>query len=189
MRSRTRVFAVRSTFSLGIDAFDATTNGGDLPSGEFFAWLAQLQFLQRFGENGNELFARLDAQWTDDPLFGPEQFAVGGIYSVRGYRKNLEVRDKGYSGTLELRLPVLRDDAGQVKLTAIPFFDFGSTWFNERDTPDPETISSVGLGLRWQPDPRLRAEVFFAHAMEDVPNKGDDLQDDGIHFALTATFD
>ncbi len=189
MRSRTRVFAVRSTFSLGIDAFDATTNGGDLPSGEFFAWLAQLQFLQRFGENGNELFARLDAQWTDDPLFGPEQFAVGGLYSVRGYRKNLEVRDKGYSGTLELRLPVLRDETGQVKFALIPFFDIGSTWFNERDTPDPETVSSVGLGLRWQPDPSLRAEVFFAHAMEDVPNKGDDLQDDGIHFALTATFD
>jgi len=188
-RSRTRVLALRSTLSLGIDAFDATTNGGDLPSGEFFAWLAQLQFLQRFGENGNELFARLDAQWTDDPLFGPEQFAVGGLYSVRGYRKNLVVRDKGYSGTLELRLPVMRDETGQAKFTLIPFFDIGSAWFNKRDTPDPETVSSAGLGLRWQLDPRLRAEVFYAHAMEDVPNKGNDLQDDGIHFALTATLD
>jgi hemolysin activation/secretion protein len=188
-RSRSRVIALRSTFSLGIDAFNATTNGGDLPSGEFFAWLGQFQYLQRFGDNDNELFARVDAQWTDDPLFAPEQFAVGGLYSVRGYRKNLEVRDKGYSGTLELRVPVLRGKSGETKLALIPFFDIGGAWFNERETPDPKTVSSLGLGLRWQPDPRLRAEVFYGHALNSVPNQGDDLQDDGIHFALTATLD
>jgi hemolysin activation/secretion protein len=188
-RSRSRVIALRSTFSLGVDAFGATTNSDDLPSGEFFAWLGQLQYLQRFGENGNELFARLDVQWTDDALFGPEQFAVGGIYSVRGYRKNLAVRDKGYSGTLELRVPVLRGETGENKLTLIPFFDTGGARFNEQRTPDPETFSSIGLGLRWQPDPRLRAEIFYGHALDDVPNEGDDIQDNGVHFSLTATLD
>jgi hemolysin activation/secretion protein len=188
-RSRSRVIALRSTFSLGVDAFGATTNGGDLPSGKFFAWLGQLQYLQRFGENGNELFARVDGQWTDDALFGPEQFAVGGLYSVRGYRKNLAVRDKGYSATLELRVPVLRGETGESKLTLIPFFDTGSARFNEQRTLDPETFSSIGLGLRWQPDPKLRAEIFYGHALDDVPNEGDDLQDDGVHFSLTATLD
>jgi hemolysin activation/secretion protein len=188
-RSRSRVIAVRSTFSLGVDAFGATTNSGDLPSGEFFSWLGQLQFQQRFGDNGNELYARVDAQWTDDALFGPEQFAVGGIYSVRGYRKNLAVRDKGYSGTLELRVPVLRSETGENQLTLIPFVDAGGAKFNERSTPDLENFASVGLGLRWQPDPRLRAEVFYGHALDDVPNEGDDIQDDGVHFTLTATLD
>jgi len=188
-RSRSRVVALRSTFSLGLDAFGATTNSGNLPSGEFFAWLGQLQYLQRFGENDNELFARVDAQWTNDPLFGPEQFAVGGLYSVRGYRKNLLVRDKGYSGTLELRVPVLRDETGQTQFALIPFFDTGGAWFNEQTTPNPDTVSSVGLGLRWQPDPKLRIEVHYGHALDDLANKGSDLQDDGIHFTLNASLD
>lgn len=188
-RSQARVVAVRSTFSLGIDAFGATTNSGDLPSGEFFAWLGQLQYLQRFGENDNELFARVDAQWTDDPLFGPEQFAVGGLYSVRGYRKNLLVRDKGYSATLELRVPVLRDETGQTQFALIPFFDTGAASFNDRDTPDPETVSSVGLGLRWQPDPKLSLEMYYGHALDDLASKGNDWQDDGVHFTLNAILD
>ncbi len=188
-RSQSRVVAVRSTFSLGIDAFGATTNSGDLPSGEFFAWLGQLQYLQRFGDNDNELFARVDAQWTDDPLFGPEQFAVGGLYSVRGYRKNLLVRDKGYSATLELRVPVLRDETGQTKFALIPFVDTGGARFNDRSTPDPETVSSVGLGLRWQPDPKLSLEMYYGHALDDLANQGNDWQDDGVHFTLNAILD
>jgi hemolysin activation/secretion protein len=185
-RSRTRVIALRSTFSLGIDAFDATINEGDLPSGEFFAWLGQFQYLQRLGTRGNQLFVRLDAQYTEDPLFTLEQFAVGGLYSVRGYRKNLMVRDKGYSGTVELRLPVMRRATGQSLLQLIPFVDAGLARFNERDTPEPEDVSSVGLGLRWDPDPKLRLEAFYGYALDDVPNEGDSWQDDGFHFVLTA---
>jgi hemolysin activation/secretion protein len=185
-RNRNRVIALLSTFSLGIDAFGATTNEGDLPSGEFFSWLGQIQYLQRFGKRGNQLFVRFDTQLTNDPLFTLEQFAVGGLYSVRGYRKNLEVRDKGYSGTVELRLPVVRKQTGQSLLQLIPFFDSGGSWFNDRETPEPQEVSSLGLGLRWDPDPKVRLEAYYGYALNDVPNEGDSIQDDGFNFVLTA---
>jgi hemolysin activation/secretion protein len=86
-RDRQRVFAARSTFSGGIDAFDATINESG-PSGEFFAWLAQLQWAQRFDWLDTRMIARLDAQLALDPLLPLEQFAVGGHATVRGYREN-----------------------------------------------------------------------------------------------------
>ena len=84
---------------------------------------------------------------------------------------------------------MLRSETGQNQLTLIPFVDAGGAKFNERSTPDLENFASVGLGLRWQPDPRLRAEVFYGHALDDVPNERDDIQGDGFHFTLTATLD
>ena len=186
-RGPKQVLAARSMFSLGIDAFDATTNSGDLPSGEFFAWLGQFQWARLLGEDWGQLIFRANVQLTNDALFSMEQYAVGGALSVRGYRENQLVRDYGYDASLEYRYPLVKDASGRSILTLAPFLDAGGARNNELPNgPNPDDIYSAGLGLRWDPTPRIHAQVYWGYAFRDVENDQDSLQDDGVHFLVSA---
>ena len=189
-RDRQRVFAARSTFSGGIDAFDATINDTG-PSGEFFAWLAQLQWAQRFDWLDVRMIARLDAQLALDPLLPLEQFAVGGHATVRGYRENRFVRDNGVVGSLEFRIPIWRRSSGRTVLELAPFYDYGRSSNRDRPTPQPEVLESVGLGLIAPISAMFYGEVYWGHALRDVPDISDEhnLQDDGIHFRFRLVFE
>ncbi len=185
-RSPLQVFAVRSTFSVGVDLLGATHNPRGQPDGRFFAWLGQAQWARRLPWADSQVIFRLDGQWAADPLLPLEQFSVGGGRTVRGYGKNLLVRDHGFATSLELRVPVLRTDAGLSLLEIAPFVDAGGAWFENRENPSPSIIPAVGIGLRSNPHPKLRAELYWGHALEDIPGEGDSLQESGIYFTLAA---
>ncbi len=185
-RSPSQVIAARSIFSIGIDALGATINESEDPDGRFLAWLGQFQWARRMGDTGSQLIFRTDVQLAKDPLLPLEKFAVGGAHSVRGYRQNLLVRDQGFATSLEFRIPILRDEAGQSTLQVAPFVDVGGAWEREGSTPNPKTISSVGLGLRWDPHRKLHAELYWGKALRKIEDRGDDLQDSGIHFLMSA---
>jgi hemolysin activation/secretion protein len=187
-RSRTQVLAARSTLSWGIDAFDATVNPGSEPAGQFLAWLGQFQWARRLGETDNQVVFRFQGQLTSNALLPLEQFAIGGLYSVRGYVTNQLVRDQGYATSLELRVPVLRREDGTPLLQVVPFVDAGGDWYKGRPTPDPQVISSAGLGLRFDPVRRVHAELYWGKGFQD--DKFDDLSDglqaSGWSFVLAA---
>lgn len=176
------VLALRTTFSKGIDAFDATINE-QAPDGRFFTWLGQLRYARRFGA-GNELLLRADAQLSNDALLPLEKFAVGGASSVRGYRENQLVRDNGWSASAELRVPLLRNLPALGRLQGAAFVDLGGAW-NEDTTPEPRTIGSAGLGLRWAPTRAVNAELYGAVPFRDVDDDDGGLQDAGLHFRFS----
>jgi hemolysin activation/secretion protein len=183
-RSRDRVLAARSAFSFGLDILDATDNATK-PDGEFFHWLGQFQWAERLGNTSTEIIFRADTQLTNDPLLPMEKFVVGGVDTVRGYRENQLVRDNGVVGSLELRIPVLPKQTGELSLRAAPFVDVGRSW-NDRSTSGDKNIASAGLGLLVDYK-RLSARLYWAHAFEDIDNGSldDDLQDDGVHFSVS----
>jgi hemolysin activation/secretion protein len=203
-RSRTQAIAARSTLSFGVDALGATIHGKPditcagtalatrrCPDGEFFTWLGQFQWARRFGDSGIEALLRFDTQLTNDPLLPLEQYSLGGMHSVRGYREDQIVRDFGYSASLELRIPlsIFADEGEPTTLRLTPFFDVGGAWNNNRPTPDPRSIAAPGVGLRWDPHRKLHAELYWAHALddEDIFNPSESVQDSGIHFLITTT--
>lgn len=188
-RSRQHVVAAHSRFSVGLDAFDATTHGNGDPDGRFFAWLGQFQWASLSEPLGIQTILRTDIQLADDPLLALEQISVGGRYSVRGYRENQLVRDNGVIASIETRIPLIRDAAWADYLQLAPFFDFGHAWYSESSTPGPKNLSSVGVGLRWaltlltNPLPTTaNLEVYWGHALRHVDASNYNLQDDGIHF-------
>src|SRR5262249_3594252 len=78
-RTPQQVLALRSRFSVGIDALGATIhNQANIPDGRFFAWLGQVQWGRQLGVRDMQLFLRLDMQLTTDPLLPLEQIAIGG---------------------------------------------------------------------------------------------------------------
>lgn len=189
-RDSRQVTAARSTFSLGTGAFGATDLGAQLPNGKFLAWLGQFQHARRLGKTDAQLVLRVDVQLTNQPLLPLEQFAVGGMRTVRGFRTNQLVRDQGYASSVEVRVPVMRNTDGTAIVQLAPFIDFGGAWYKGRATDTPQRLSSAGVGLRWDPRPGLHAELYWAQTFSgrDVVNPSQSLQDRGWHLALRADF-
>ncbi len=188
-RDLSQVFAARSQLSLGLDALGATQNDGRVADGQFLAWLGQFQWLRRFDPTGVELLFRADVQLASSALLSLEQYSVGGSQSVRGYRENQLVRDNGWVASLEARIPLWRDEARGFSLQLAPFVDVGGAWNSDRAEIGPDTLTSAGVGLRFGFSEHLHGDIYWAEALRDLGDPADpDLQDDGVHFSLTASF-
>ncbi len=189
-RGRQDALALRNIVSVGFDAFDATIHSGDVPDGEFVTWFGQFQWARRIptGLGTGQVIFRFDAQLANSPLLGMEKLAVGGYATVRGYRENELVRDNGLIGSIETRIPAFRRRAGATMLEIAPFVDIGRSW-NERNTArEKKTLASAGVGVRWSATRHVYTEVYWAHAFDNVERHGEsNLQDDGVHFLLSAT--
>jgi hemolysin activation/secretion protein len=180
-RSSKRVLAARSQFSFGLDWFDATINDS-APDGDFFSWLGQFQWVEKLDEDITFLL-RTAAQLTPDSLLPIEQFTLGGISTVRGYRQNLRVGDNAVIASSEMRFTLLRDDDwGNLEIA--PFVDFGTVWNNEGEVFDSNTIVSTGLSLRWQWEDSLFVRVDYGIPLVKVDNEGDSLQESGLSFSV-----
>jgi len=177
-----QVLAARSQFSLGLGVLGATVNHTG-PDGRFFSWEGQFQLVQAFGPD-TLLIARVGAQLTPDSLLPLEQFSIGGIDTVRGYRQNQRVGDNGLVGSLEVALPIVRDRKGIGVIQLAPFFDVGTIWNHTGVIPSSSTLLSTGLGLRWQVNPYLSGRLDWGIPLNPIRKQGNSLQDNGIYFSI-----
>jgi hemolysin activation/secretion protein len=184
-RSSSSVLAARSQFSFGLGVLGATVNNTGT-DGRFVGWLGQFQWLQALNESKDAAFVvRAAAQLTGDSLLPLEQFSIGGINSVRGYRTDWAVGDNGIIGSVEVRLPIVRERNGFGLLQVVPFIDAGTVWSNSNETfPDSNTLVSTGLGLWWQLNNSLSARLDWGIPLVPVERRGDSLQDNGISFSI-----
>jgi hemolysin activation/secretion protein len=184
-RGQDHVLAIRSTFNLGLDLWDATdSNIPGEPNATFFSWLAQAQYVRRLFHTQNQLVWRLTGQWTQEPLLALEQISLGGFDTIRGYVENQLVRDRGLSSSVELRLPVWFNSAGAGMLFVAPFFDIGVA-SGVQHSPGPTTLCSTGAGLLLTPNRHLSAQLYWGYRLRDVDMPDDaGLQGHGISFKI-----
>jgi hemolysin activation/secretion protein len=192
-RSLNQVIAARSTFSFGLDLSSPTINETG-PDGRFFTWLGQFQWLRRFGFLESQALFRTDFRYSNTPLLPVEKFSIGGASTVRGYRENQLTTDNGIVSSLEWRVPMMklkmpwvskRENDGEFQLC--PFFDFGKGWNTDRPDPEPSDIYSIGIGARWAVNKDIRAEIYWGKALRSITVSDEhDIQDDGIHFQVSA---
>lgn len=181
-RGPEQVLAFRSTFNLGSN--NALPRESDIgPERNFLTWLGQFQWAKRMADHAQALF-RLDAQLSRDALLPMDKLGLGGAASVRGYRENQLLRDRGYVASLEYRMPVFAGETRESHWQLAPFVDYGRGWNADGSAATPASIASVGLGLLWNPDERTQAQLYVAKALRNVQNPGHDLQDAGIHFYI-----
>lgn len=181
-RGESQVVAFRSQFSIGIDAFDATVND-DEPDSEFFAWRGQAQYFRLLSED-TSLLVRADLQFADRALLALEQFSLGGVFNVRGYRQDALLADNGFSASAEIRTPILRIREWKTTLQIAPFVDFGTVWSSDEVEFAENTLISVGAGLRLQVADFLAARFDWGIPLVDIENEGDTLQEDGVYFSI-----
>ena len=185
-RSTNRVLAARSQFSFGLDALGATVNDTGI-DGRFTSWVGQFQWVQALGGD-TILIARTGAQLSLDSLLPIEQFSIGGVDTVRGYRQNQRVADNGIVGSMEVRVPIISKPDGIGTIQFAPFFDIGTVWNHEGDIPSPSTLASIGLGLRWQRNPYFSASLDWGIPLNPIDDQGDSLQDNGLSFSVRFRF-
>lgn len=203
-------WAFRSSFNFGTDLLNATessqtfnqlsrsenpviresvrniTDSDTIPDGQFFSWLGQIQRVQRLSEN-NLLIAQLDVQLTPDTLLPAHQFVIGGGLSVRGFRQNARSGDNGFRFSLEDRIALGRNSGGIPTFAIVPFIDAGGVWnvqSNPNTSAEQRFLVGTGLGLLWEPEPRVRIRLDYAIPLIELDDRGNNAQDDGFYFSV-----
>ncbi|WP_052049857.1 ShlB/FhaC/HecB family hemolysin secretion/activation protein [Leptolyngbya sp. KIOST-1] len=185
-RSQSHVLAFRSQFSLGLDWLSATRNPTG-PDSRFLAWRGQGQWLQRFGPD-TLLLLRGDTQLASNDLLSPEKFGLGGALSVRGYGRDVLLRDSGVLLSAELRSPIARVPDLDATLQIVPFLDAGVAW---NVTPGlssgPNTLVGTGLGLLWQQGDRLSTRVDLGLPLIPLAEGRNVFQGSSVYFSVRYT--
>ena len=90
---------------------------------------------------------RGDVQLADRPIVSLEQFSLGGIGNVKGYRQNSLLTDHGIFAEMELRFPVYRLPENHLVVQLVPFLNYGQGWNSgELSAPPINELGSVGIG-------------------------------------------
>ena len=187
-RNTREVIAARSQFNLGIGAFDATINNND-PDSRFLSWQGQAQWVRLLAPD-TLLLIRTNVQLADSALVPLEQFGLGGIESVRGYRQDALLAYNGVFASAELRLPIYRRQEQQLTLQLTPFVDFGTVWddsvrsVENLNPSDSDTLASIGLGLRFQLGDRLSARFDWGIPLIDIDSRERTLPEKGLYFSI-----
>ncbi|MDJ0846565.1 ShlB/FhaC/HecB family hemolysin secretion/activation protein [Crocosphaera sp.] len=187
-RDPQQVISARSELSFGVDAlgttdpFDADVNP-DVAETTYFLWRGQAQWVRLLGPE-TLFLVQTNIQVADRPIIPMEQFALGGLGSVKGYRQNLRLTDNGFFTNVELRYPVLEIPDESMVVQLVPFFNIGTAWNNGRPEISPDTLASVGLGVLWRISDNFNARIDFAWQLTDVETQEQNWQENGILFTV-----
>ena len=187
-RTQDQVISALSRMTFGLPVLGATVNSGPgQATGEFFSWLGQTQLVRRLNPTRVTLLARADLQLSNKHLFLIEQMAVGGRYSVRGYREFTQLGDNVFLGSIETRIPVYTSAIGEELLYLVPFFDYGRAWNTNTANPSQEWLASAGVGTIWNFWRGSRFEVYWGQRLNPPAQaRHTNVQDYGVHFQLVA---
>lgn len=151
---------------------DAFQNREQYSTENFVRGNLSLDFSYAFKDDMIAAF-RLNGQLADSHLITNEQFAAGGMQSVRGYYSSEAVGDNGIAPSLELRSPSIAPLVGRW-LNDARFFGFADTAFiHVNDTLAGQhadfKMIGVGGGLRVRLLDRFSGEVLGAVPITNGP--------------------
>jgi hemolysin activation/secretion protein len=181
LRRDRHVLALRASLVQGRNNLAADSALPGVAPRRYRLWQLQAQAVLGQDEAGRRIVLRGQAQHAAQRLVPLEQMALGGRYTVRGYRENQFVRDNGFALGAEWHWPLWRDEARRASLTLIPFAEGARAW--NRGEPRAR-LASIGIGLAWTLA-ELEGELHFARRLERRPiDTHAGLQDHGIHLSL-----
>lgn len=140
---------------------------------------------------GMGLYLKLDGQLADQPLISNEQYAAGGMESVRGYRESEVMGDNAIHGTLEVSGPNLAEMFGldaRFLVSPYVFADFAAL---EVKSPLPgqernALIYGVGPGIRGHLFRSAEFQLDCGFALADTSQVG--MGDSRINFRVKYAF-
>jgi hemolysin activation/secretion protein len=183
-RDASGAWALQSLLNVGVGLLDADV-GSDRDS-LFVYWLGRVQRVQIL-QPGNLLILQADVQISGDRLPSSQQLAIGGGQSLRGYRQNALLGDSGFRVSVEDRITLGRNEAGESVFQVAPFVDAGAVWLNGEDDDSPFLIGA-GVGLLWEALPRLNLRLDFAIPITEFDGAGENAQDRGFYFSVDYRF-
>ncbi len=126
---------------------------------------------------GMQLWAKVDGQYSGTPMISNEQYAAGGVESVRGYLEVETLGDRAIHSSVELRSPVFRAGDWLQELRLIGFYDVASLRVINPTLSEQgqRVIAGTGVGFKMKAWQRWNASVALARVIHDgeVTEKGD----------------
>ena len=122
------------------------------------------------------------------PGVNPAALVRAGMSTVRGYRENQLLRDNALIASAEYRIPTGFGTADGNRLQFAVFVDYGNSWNSDLTPASPRSIASCGVGLLWEYARRFQAQLYVAAPTRKFEQATHDLQDSGIHFAMSFAF-
>ncbi len=153
---------------------------------KFTADLVRVQKLPGY----SHLMLKLSGQYSDNRLYGAEQFSIGGFGSVRGFEASAKSGDIGYAMTAELSLSpffadqeIYKQKVGDTIKFAF-FGDYGKVKWNDPLIGQDEysQLGSIGAGLRLYAGKLVSVRVDYA-----VPYLDGKFENSGAKTYLQAT--
>jgi hemolysin activation/secretion protein len=140
---------------------------------------------------GMELDLEINGQVATEPLVSSEQFAAGGLDSVRGYRESDSLGDDGVRASVEWQLPEFGQLVGydrNIRLTPYLFYDFA--WLDVQKAQAGQTdefrLNGAGIGFRGDVMELLDYQVDWAHVLSATDRT--DRGDNRLHFLVKYHF-
>lgn len=132
------------------------------------------------------LLTRLAGQFTGAPLISNEQFALGGLDSVRGYLEADSLVDRGLTGSIELESPPLLVNrfAWLNELQAFSFFDWATGDLREAlpGQADSFDLAGIGAGVNFTLFENIDGSLAWARPLSGSAST--DANDDRMHFRV-----
>lgn len=128
----------------------------------------------------------LRGQWANDPLMAIEEFSFGNYTVGRGYDPGAAAGDSAIAAAITLSgfKQQFWDDRIGTELVA--FYDIGRYW-NEDSTGTPaRTLASAGGGVRLLFNSRVRADITYAHPLDQPRGFGEVRSGGRVLFNITA---
>lgn len=176
-----------SQFNFGLPVLSATDNPDPEADGEFFSWDGSIKYKQKLSTTSS-LTIESEFKIAADPLLGGEQYGIGGLGSVRGYRRGVRGGDNGIRLSAQANFPVVMRTEKKPLFSMSPYTDFGYVWDhpdNPNSLDDQRFLAGAGLGLLLTPIDNLDVSLFFTVPFVDLDDRGNNIQDDGIYFSLS----
>jgi hemolysin activation/secretion protein len=150
-------------------------------AGASFIYLYGSAAYNRELPKGFDLRAALDWQLAPEPLISNEQFVLGGVGSIRGYREAEALGDSGARLSLELGHKIPIDAAGNIDWRVAAFLEGGYAW-NEDPLPEEAAtfwLGSAGITTQFDLYKRVYGQFDVAYQFNSDPTKSDkDAKDD-----------
>jgi hemolysin activation/secretion protein len=144
---------------------------------------------ERRFDNRYGLTLRGSWQLAGQALISNEQFAIGGVDTVRGYLESAALGEKGLAISVEGSTPNLAEawlglKDSPTSLIGVAFVDAGHVRVKDPITAtDRFSLASLGLGLRLQAWKGLDAALMWAYPLKAVGNT--ERGDHRFHFSVT----
>jgi len=111
-------------------------------------------------------------QVSSAPLFGFEQMALGNFTVGRGFDPGAETGDAGVAVTVEARFrPFRLRQNDRLEIQPYVFSDNGWVWRRLSPTPNPQSLHSLGAGLRMVWASKVRFDLSGAVPLSTLPGE------------------
>jgi len=176
------------SYQRGLDLFGSPKKSAidNSPEPLYQALLGDVSYQKSFKlfNRNRSLSSSITWQYSDDVLFGSEQFGVGSLYSVRGFNgEGASGRSGAYwRNDISWSYGVPKNWFGVHSISPTFGWDIGGIFNEPTSSENNEILQGVAAGLRIGGQ-HLSADITYAHAM----SRPDQFKDDRnqIHFALT----